>query len=109
MILTNAFSLNMIEVTESETLSVKIIKISLDQAKKICINVDTNAIGHSDTDRLVRGQLNNDLIPSGERLTVQMDSTTVLLVAQYKGPRLPEGATELPEGSRIDYLVVSLG
>jgi hypothetical protein len=29
-----------------------------------------------------------------------------VLVAQYRGPRLPEGATELPEGATIEWYVV---
>lgn len=32
-----------------------------------------------------------------------------LLVAQYKGPRLPEGATKLPEGATIEFYLVLLG
>jgi hypothetical protein len=29
-------------------------------------------------------------------------------VAQYVGPRLPEGTTRLPDGARIDYYLVAV-
>ncbi len=37
------------------------------------------------------------------RVGVKLDSQSILLVGQYIGPRLPEGATELPEGARIKW------
>jgi hypothetical protein len=47
-------------------------------------------------------------IPIGERRTVQLDYGDCALVAQYRGERLPEGCTELPEGSSIEYYWVKI-
>ena len=35
-----------------------------------------------------------------------MDEGTTLFVGQYKGPRLPEGATALPEGAIVEWAMV---
>jgi hypothetical protein len=42
------------------------------------------------------------------RATVQLTAGDVLFVAQYSGPRLPEGATSLPDGAKIEFLRVTL-
>lgn len=53
-------------------------------------------IGHADIARIVGLPMNRETCPplkAGEQF----------LVAQYVGPRLPEGATSLPEGAKIEY------
>jgi len=57
-----------------------------------------NAIGHADTDRHVRAELGIEL-PEGSRETVTIRRGDNVIIAQYRGSRLPEGATELPEGT----------
>jgi len=47
-------------------------------------------------------------IPKGVRKDFKLDADTCLLVAQYVGPRLPEGATALPPGANIEYYVVRM-
>lgn len=42
------------------------------------------------------------------RETMKLDAGDVLVVAQYVGPRLPEGATELPPNARIEYFTVQI-
>ena len=42
------------------------------------------------------------------RATVALKEGDVALVGQYSGPRLPEGATSLPEGAAIKWLVVGV-
>jgi len=66
-----------------------------------------NAIGHPSFDAVVRAQLGVHL-PQGERFTVALWEGDQAIVAQYIGPRLPEGATELPEGARIEFRKVSV-
>lgn len=69
-----------------------------------------NAIGHSDLDNLVRThirELCEVQLKPGERLTVKLRYRDQALVAQYRGPRLPEGATSLPEGAEIEYWLVT--
>jgi hypothetical protein len=108
--LANAFSLNM--VTPGQAHILHTYPISLAQAadwigKNILI---TNAIGHADTDNLVRALLASEgaIVPPGTRSTVTINAGNGLLVAQYRGPRLPEGATVLPEGAAIDWVMVLL-
>jgi hypothetical protein len=63
-------------------------------------------IGHAGTARIVGGQLGMELPMN--RQSVKLELGEHLVVAQYVGPRLPEGTTELPDGARIDYFVVSV-
>ena len=55
-------------------------------------------VGHPDTARLLGVECN--------RQSVMLGPDDDLIVAQYIGPRLPEGATELPEGARIAWVRV---
>jgi len=49
-------------------------------------------------------------IPEGKRMNVQFPAPGVdaLLVAQCRGPRLPEGATELPPGAILEFWLVEV-
>jgi hypothetical protein len=64
-----------------------------------------SAIGHADTARLVGEQLGIELPADRRSVTL---GNEIMLVAQYTGPRLPEGATELPQGARIEFFAVRL-
>ena len=105
-ILTNAFSLNMLD--DASEHNVKIKKLSLASARIAAANLDKNAIGHQDTAAVVENVLTNGEggLPTAERSTVVMDNDTELLVAQYRGPRLEEGAVVLPEGATIEFYTV---
>jgi len=46
-------------------------------------------------------------VPVGERKTVKLSSYIATVVAQYNGPRLEVGATELPEGAQITFWLVT--
>jgi len=71
----------------------------------------TNIIGHADTASLVEQVLRAEVgrleLPEPQRLTVQLAIADNVLVAQYTGPRLPEGATQLPEGARLEFWLVA--
>lgn len=103
--LVNAFSINMLEGSSDLTFG----KISTETAYLFCKDalrdgVFINAIGHSTTDVLVRNMLNINGLPQGERVNVKLkDSNDELIVAQYSGPRLEEGTTELPEGATVEF------
>ncbi len=104
VILANAFSINMIDRSRV----IHFDKITLIGARKIAKHIDVNAIGHADTDRVVRRELNCE-IKAGGRATIQLEGMDKLLVAQYRGPRLEEGATSLPDGATIEWWLVTLG
>ena len=40
------------------------------------------------------------------RKSIKLGSGDILLVGQYVGPRLPEGATELPENATIEWWAI---
>lgn len=60
-----------------------------------------SVIGHPDTARVVGNILHQDIPFNRETYTAQKGD--VLYVAQYAGPRLPEGATQLPDGASIRF------
>jgi hypothetical protein len=102
-VLANAFSLNMLNKNKV-LLSVE--QISLDEAKTVLADGFISAIGHQDTANVLSNLLGID-VPMN-RVNVVLDSSVTLVVAQYKGPRLPEGATQLPVGATIEFYTVRL-
>ena len=41
------------------------------------------------------------------RVSVKLDNPDLhAIIGQYSGPRLEEGATELPEGARIEWWII---
>lgn len=65
-----------------------------------------SCVGHADTAALLSRTLGLD-VPM-RRVTTSLHEDDQILVAQYTGPRLPEGATSLPEGARIRWFLVEL-
>jgi hypothetical protein len=63
-------------------------------------------MGHADIARIASTQLGVE-IPVN-RTNVSLRPGDNVIVAQYMGPRLPEGAMELPDGARIEYFLVAL-
>ncbi len=110
LILVNAFSLNMLN-TDRFTIVGK--KIDKEEARRLITdNQDAlvPAIGHVDTAFVVCNMLNlgkrltYDIVQAAEeRPTVVLEQGDAVLVAQYRGPRLPEGTTTLPLGANIEF------
>lgn len=65
-----------------------------------------SCIGHADTAAVISNLLGVDLPMNRQSVTLEENETVV--VAQYTGPRLPEGATELPEGATITFWQVTI-
>ena len=63
-----------------------------------------SGMGHST--ELVSAILGMD-IPMN-RITNKIQDGESILVAQYVGPRLPEGAVELPEGATLKFIKVTV-
>lgn len=99
----NAFSLNMLA---NLTTNIKTEEISLEEAKKLLSGEINSAVGHLDTAKVFSSVLGVE-VPMN-RTTVQLHSGETILVGQYIGPRLPEGATELPQGSTIKWVIVEI-
>ncbi len=96
----NSFSFNMVEV--QDFMLVRAEKISCSDIPKDVVS----AIGHADTARVVSGILGFEV--ACNRMQVSLKPGDILYLAQYKGPRLPEGATTLPEGATLEFLRVQL-
>jgi hypothetical protein len=103
MLLLNAFSLNMVSVFPSQPL---FEEISKDEVKKILSDGFTSAVGHADTARVFSNQI--CLTVETNRVSVSLAKGDVAIIGQYKGPRLEEGATNLPKGASIIWLKVTL-
>ena len=99
MYILNAFSLNMI-VGDAD---VSVREVSRAMAASLAANCPS-AVGHADTAAVFSSVL-GVTVPCN-RATVALKDGDLALVGQYSGPRLPEGATTLPEGATIKWLVV---
>ena len=65
-----------------------------------------SAVGHGETALVFSNVLDVD-VPMN-RATVSLEIGDTIIVGQYSGPRLPEGATMLPEGATIKWAQVSI-
>lgn len=99
-ILVNAFSLGMLPM-EAMMNIIRVRKITTDE---IPTDVES-AIGHQETAKVVSSMLGFEVKPN--RVSIRMSESDVLYVAQYTGPRLPEGATTLPEGASLEFFEVT--
>ena len=99
--LLNAFSLNMLDADAD--LMVKHVCLEAAQnIAKVCVS----AVGHADTASVFSDVLGVD-VPCN-RTSVTLNKGDLALVGQYSGPRLAEGATSLPEGAAIKWMVVGV-
>lgn len=103
MQLLNAFSANMLSVFPT---TVKFEEIPVTRAAELARDA-TSAVGHADTAAVFAATLGCPVACA--RATVSLKSGDTALLGQYKGPRLPEGATTLPAGATIQWLVVTVG
>ena len=117
--LSNAFSFNMV-AESSATMSMT--ELSAKEAGDLLLAPEgtwgwlgtraisptvAQAVGHTDTAALFGRLLDLDGITPTRR-NVTLSKGDVLILGQYSGPRLPEGATTLPEGATIRWLKVTL-
>lgn len=110
----NAVSLNMLPATPKGDGHLYWRKITLDEARHLvqmaaCPGLGgelISAVGHADTAAVFSAELGIEILPN--RISVTLcDSFD--LVGQYIGPRLIEGATTLPQGTRIEWFLVCAG
>jgi hypothetical protein len=66
-----------------------------------------SVVGHADTAAVFSEVMGGHV--EFNRASVKLADGDILYVGQYSGPRLPEGATALPEGAKITWLKVSIG
>lgn len=97
----NAFSLSMLE---NDSL-MSVYNTTEEVAKRFAIGCKS-VVGHEDTAKLYSKILGIS-IPMN-RCTTKLLPGDQMLVGQYTGPRLPEGAVSLPEGATIQWKVVTI-
>ena len=103
IVICNAFSLGMLEGSTSLHFS----KTTVGDARALVSRADSvrSVVGHADTAAVMSAELG---FPVGfNRETYKMGGRDWLIVGQYTGPRLPEGATALPPGATIQWWLVS--
>jgi len=104
----NAFSISMLLEENSK---VTVSQVAKETVQKILIATlpsdhVISGIGHAPTARIVSDMLEYPVVTN--RINIQIDEKDILLVAQYCGTRLPEGATELPEGAEIKFFKITV-
>lgn len=96
----NAFSINMLLPAETQNVSFVPMDVFLVR-DLLGREAWESAVGHADT-AAVFGDVLGVQIPVA-RVNVALRSDVCLIVGQYRGPRLPEGAKTLPEGAVIEW------
>lgn len=103
IIVTNAFSINMLQ--NDTTISFQHITLEEASEKLLWENDFVSAVGHADTAAIFT-ELLGFHIPM-RRESLKLNYGFKLLVGQYKGPRLPEGVSTLPDGATIEWWFVT--
>ena len=94
----NAFSLQMLP----DGLQIRVTSLNKDEvARRLEGGGWASVVGHADTAAVISEQLGRT-VPHN-RANVALQAGDVLYVAQLTGGRLPEGATQLPEGFRLSW------
>ena len=101
--ISNAFSIQMLAETPA---TVEFMKIDIDAVTRILNASFVSAIGHTDTAAVVSDMLGIE-VPAN-RMNITLLEQDVLVVAQVVGGRLPEGATTLPDGIKIEFYIVKV-
>lgn len=105
----NAFSLGMLDCLANGPVAVVATLISEECARLWVQSEDMeweSCVGHADTALLLASILGVPI--EMRRVTTSLKVGDQMLVAQYNGPRLPEGATSLPEGAKIRWIIVEV-
>lgn len=112
MILLNSFSANMlaefpvsVKFTEIDATSAR-LNLMLAAEKDGEADFIRSAVGHGDTAAVLQTELKIPVPCNRETVTLRAGDCAV--IGQYSGPRLPEGATKLPEGATIKWLMVEV-
>ena len=113
--LANAFSLNILHISNGRMAHVVVNKIEEGRAAELIrsacrLSGFNNIIGHQTTDEIIRCIFEDYelFIPPGQRKSILIHEEDILVVAQYIGPRLEEGTTVLPDYARIEWFEVYL-
>ena len=112
IIIANAFSLNMLDANNGECDALMRPLKSIEASALVNLYSGMNfpvlsCVGHEDVARMMASELGYDIPCS--RVSASVLPGDCVIVGQYSGPRLPEGATELPPAARIQWWSVRIG
>jgi len=93
----NALSINLIP----EGGEINLIPISASTATFLLRDGVKSFIGHAETAAVISSQLGIDVPFNRAHGSIE----DAAIIAQYVGPRLPEGATALPDGAEIRFFL----
>lgn len=114
--LANAFSLSMIDMSNYQLDIQEITPEDVKSAYQVGNSVNSH-VGHADTARVFESILNDGYkekdggvyMPIAvNRESLKLNFLDILFVGQYIGPRLPEGATTLPEGATVKWFKIQI-
>ena len=105
MYLTNAFSLNMVDMASRSPRKWFLVDTQPIPPEEVPAEI-TSAIDHPDTARLVSSILGRH-IPAN-RVTISLGYFDECILVRYVGPRLPEGSTTLPEGASLSFFRICI-
>lgn len=98
--MTNAFSINMLDRAGQD---IAFVPVDVQAVRNLLAREQwESAIGHADIARVVSGLIGVEIATNRQNVTLRQGETS-LIVAQYRGPRLPEGAAELPKGATVEF------
>lgn len=106
MFLLNAFSLNMLDTSVGHEVSISVKEVDITTARLAALHGAQSAVGHAPTAAIFEQQLGYPI--AAARATVKLKMGDAALIGQYSGPRLEEGATVLPPGATIKWLIVRI-
>lgn len=106
--LLNAFSLNMVSGCPATIRVTELVGKSdlFDDVEDVLGSNWMSCVGHPSTAQLFSQVLGFHV--ECRRETISLQHGDIAVVGQYIGPRLPEGASELPEGAQIDWFKVTV-
>jgi hypothetical protein len=102
-IISNAFSLQMLKLTNPQNISVE--PLSTEEAAKFAQEAESS-VGHADTASIMTHELKTSI--ACNRRNDTLETGDQVLVGQFTGGRLPEGAISLPEGVSLYWVLVSI-
>lgn len=104
--ISNAFSFNMIATTQQIPGTIRFVEVNLYEGALLAAGSVVSVVGHADTANLFSTLLEREVVFNRASLTLNKGDE--LLLGQYSGPRLPEGATSLPEGATVKWLLLTV-
>jgi hypothetical protein len=104
IIIGNAFSIQMLD--NENTAIIQYEPVSIEEVKAMLAEESyKSVIGHVDTANVVSQIL--DLPVFVNRESIKIDESRTLIIAQFMGGRLPEGATTLPSNLEIRFFKIT--